>query len=189
MWQYLFCNMTVACRSVLLCCCWSYVFCNSGFFTLYYVIMTACQWWKIDRAFCKTWGETLGEWQMACSRLAPPECSLPLWESTGQASFSYRHVLVVQLAFCCSASHRHTPPCFSYSSPLPLVAVVVFISWDVGVVPQPKSAITSCQLMLDKEMLRSVGYQAGSLELKSLEFLSSTNDITWVWLPDWADML
>lgn len=40
--------------------------------------------------------------------------------------FSFtRHVLVVQLAVCYSASKSHTPPCFSCSSPLPNVVIVV----------------------------------------------------------------
>lgn len=106
------------------CCCWSYVFCNSGFFVLYCVIMTTCQWWKIKRELCKTWGGIVGEWQ----RPVLPVLSAPGRGLFFSCVFSFtRHALVVQLAVCYSASKSHAPPCFSRSSPLPLVVIVFFL--------------------------------------------------------------
>lgn len=119
---------------------------------------------------------------MACSRLALPECSLPLWEAwPGLCFFFVFH----KAHFSCPVSHLLL--CFKKPHATLLFLLQLFasrgyccfiFSWDVGVVPQPKSAVTSCQVMLDKEMLMSVGYQAGSLQLKSLNFLSSTDYIT-----------
>lgn len=142
----------------------------------------------------KTWGEILGEWQMACSRLAVPECSLPLWEPWPGLCFLFLFSFT-KARFSCPVSHlllcfqKPHPTLLFFSQPFASHGYCCFIfSWDVGVVPQPKPAITSCQLMLDKEMLMSVGYQAGSLQLKSLKFLSSADCITGLtaWLGRYA---
>lgn len=97
----------------------------------YCVITTAGEWWKIQRECCKTWGKILGEWQMACSRLALPECSLPLWEAWPGLLFLIC-VLFHKARFRCPVSHfllcfqkPHATLFFFCSSSLPLVVIVV----------------------------------------------------------------